>query len=363
MKCNNCGQEIVEEAKFCAFCGEKVEKVKRCSRCGTILMENASFCFECGNKVVDECNDTNKMNDIDYTDVSSIIEEKELDTLRDNIKKIISTSQKETYEKDECIELQENVIWTGHNLIDLRELSTVKEMKEQIGVDLNSDMTMFWHVIWPQWKFYNRELDYSTKWIGKISGKIFYYITVESWGESTCKSTKLHKCSIGTNEEENVKTWSEVKIFKDDEGNVRILANNITQAGYADEWILLNDLGEVLWESEKPLSGLRTRAKGWCFDYQCNDIYNSSLLLDFYTGNVLLEGYSNYEYYNLKERIIIDSVKIIEPEEYQEQHQLYYYENGAVVEIKEIQKAQLEYIEYNLNQVDACKLTIKKIDI
>lgn len=57
-ECPKCGAKLIEEAKFCAYCGTKLEEVqivvKRpevCSNCGKILKEKAKFCGACGQKV------------------------------------------------------------------------------------------------------------------------------------------------------------------------------------------------------------------------------------------------------------------------------------------------------------------------
>lgn len=53
MKCQNCGAELAADDRFCAKCGERVEKTanKVCKECGKILAEDALFCSGCGTKV------------------------------------------------------------------------------------------------------------------------------------------------------------------------------------------------------------------------------------------------------------------------------------------------------------------------
>ncbi|MFQ5584209.1 MAG: tetratricopeptide repeat protein [Calditrichia bacterium] len=51
MKCNNCGYELPEDAKFCPNCGEtvaRIEKSKECKNCGTLNTADARFCRNCG---------------------------------------------------------------------------------------------------------------------------------------------------------------------------------------------------------------------------------------------------------------------------------------------------------------------------
>lgn len=49
--CRKCGAELIEGAKFCLECGEKVVNEIICAECGFRLPEKAKFCFNCGTKV------------------------------------------------------------------------------------------------------------------------------------------------------------------------------------------------------------------------------------------------------------------------------------------------------------------------
>jgi len=51
MKCNHCKKEIQEGAKFCPYCGQKVEQINVCPNCGQITRSGDLFCMECGWKV------------------------------------------------------------------------------------------------------------------------------------------------------------------------------------------------------------------------------------------------------------------------------------------------------------------------
>ena len=57
MRCNNCGAELQDNAKFCTSCGSKVENVgpqagpKHCPNCGSQLAGDASFCTNCGQRL------------------------------------------------------------------------------------------------------------------------------------------------------------------------------------------------------------------------------------------------------------------------------------------------------------------------
>lgn len=58
MKCQNCGNEVKEDAKFCRECGSEIIQrtealaSNSCSECGNILEENAVFCNNCGQRVI-----------------------------------------------------------------------------------------------------------------------------------------------------------------------------------------------------------------------------------------------------------------------------------------------------------------------
>lgn len=51
MKCQSCGNEVKESAKFCRNCGSEVPLRNRCPECGAPLGKNAAFCKNCGASV------------------------------------------------------------------------------------------------------------------------------------------------------------------------------------------------------------------------------------------------------------------------------------------------------------------------
>ena len=51
MNCENCGQELKSDKKFCGNCGQKVQAEGiECPRCKTVNSANTKFCSECGEK-------------------------------------------------------------------------------------------------------------------------------------------------------------------------------------------------------------------------------------------------------------------------------------------------------------------------
>jgi class 3 adenylate cyclase/tetratricopeptide (TPR) repeat protein len=49
MKCTTCQGEIPEDARFCNFCGKRLEN--QCRECGKVNPERSIFCFACGKKL------------------------------------------------------------------------------------------------------------------------------------------------------------------------------------------------------------------------------------------------------------------------------------------------------------------------
>lgn len=54
MLCQNCKNEIEENAKFCPYCGKGVEMKKFCSSCGAELREGQKYCPNCGTETQKE---------------------------------------------------------------------------------------------------------------------------------------------------------------------------------------------------------------------------------------------------------------------------------------------------------------------
>ena len=51
-KCPQCGKNLPAKAKFCMFCGGKVEKIKaHCPHCGKKILPGSIFCNNCGKKI------------------------------------------------------------------------------------------------------------------------------------------------------------------------------------------------------------------------------------------------------------------------------------------------------------------------
>lgn len=53
VKCEQCGQLITDNAKFCPACGTLVKRKPtsiKCKKCNNLYEDNDVFCKECGNK-------------------------------------------------------------------------------------------------------------------------------------------------------------------------------------------------------------------------------------------------------------------------------------------------------------------------
>lgn len=56
MKCNKCGFENENNAKFCSWCGEKLQEEvssseKKCVICGNVNTDDAKYCAVCGSQL------------------------------------------------------------------------------------------------------------------------------------------------------------------------------------------------------------------------------------------------------------------------------------------------------------------------
>ena len=49
--CNQCGKEILKDAKFCNFCGASTEEKTVCPKCGKVIEVSAKFCNFCGQMI------------------------------------------------------------------------------------------------------------------------------------------------------------------------------------------------------------------------------------------------------------------------------------------------------------------------
>ena len=66
MYCENCGEKIPDNSKFCNHCGSKLSthivqkedivgpNFKFCGNCGVDISEDIAFCHECGINLVDD---------------------------------------------------------------------------------------------------------------------------------------------------------------------------------------------------------------------------------------------------------------------------------------------------------------------
>ena len=79
MKCENCGNEVREGAKFCSKCGSNIleqqedhsgkhnvhetKTEKRCVNCGNVLREESKFCPKCGSSTVEQKEDVSTLKD------------------------------------------------------------------------------------------------------------------------------------------------------------------------------------------------------------------------------------------------------------------------------------------------------------
>ena len=86
MKCENCGNEVREGAKFCSKCGSNIleqqedhsgkhnvhetKTEKRCVNCGNVLREESKFCPKCGSSTLEQKEDVSTLKDEEKSKLS-----------------------------------------------------------------------------------------------------------------------------------------------------------------------------------------------------------------------------------------------------------------------------------------------------
>ena len=97
MKCPNCNNEITDNAKFCRYCGTKIEtqpEQAKCPKCGALNRQGATFCDSCGAKMRED--ETPK--DSSVTSSPSSVSEK---NINDNDKNYENSNETEKTDPDE----------------------------------------------------------------------------------------------------------------------------------------------------------------------------------------------------------------------------------------------------------------------
>ena len=104
--CPNCGEQINDTAKFCKYCGKKVEEKKAelfCEECGALLDPKAPFCEECGAKIggnvcddpwaqVDGKSDDPWASFADYKEPETVVIEKPVEVVVERVvEKVVET--------------------------------------------------------------------------------------------------------------------------------------------------------------------------------------------------------------------------------------------------------------------------------
>ena len=126
MICLNCGREIMDNSKFCEFCGKKVEKknFKRfiCNGCGKEIDDNSNFCEFCGKKV-----EKNIVNNIFCTKCGSRLDGGNFCTVcGTRVNQISSISSKDEFLTNE----NDNEIIIKEEKVEVAEEDTQEEKEE-----------------------------------------------------------------------------------------------------------------------------------------------------------------------------------------------------------------------------------------
>ena len=65
MKCQKCGSELRDGAKFCDNCGAAVMLKKQCPKCGRIIDSNAIYCPFCNSSILEKEAPKSKLADVE----------------------------------------------------------------------------------------------------------------------------------------------------------------------------------------------------------------------------------------------------------------------------------------------------------
>lgn len=176
-------------------------------------------------------------------------------------------------------------------------------------------------------------------WLGVDQNTLFYLdrtFSDRDYGKNKIFKVSSASWSDDTKEEQE---FTLLKSIKTDA--VRIYAHpewHIKHGEMTDQHYLFDAAGKLLWKADKPIkfSGY-WREIG--FEFFCNADFkqDSAMLVDFYTGRVLLEGY--YAILNYREkgtnRLVLDGVGRISQSPDKYSHKLFYYDDGEISEFTE----------------------------
>lgn len=178
MICNNCGNKISDDSKFCYKCGNKTTSKhnnklkptqKLCNRCGSEISSDAVFCYKCGNNTsgvnFDETNSYITENNNEQTDDISKVdgtnqsaEQQNFDFA--NISPILETNKKNNNTK----------IFIA-SLIGIAIVIMIANINEKIEMKTNTTTTVS-----------NRKIQLTQTYKNEVEGMSFNY--PEGWSKS-----------------------------------------------------------------------------------------------------------------------------------------------------------------------------------
>ncbi len=287
--------------------------MKYCDQCGAKLRDVAKFCSECGNKLEE----------------ATI--EKEVINHNDIVKRIINEINLKENEIC-CWEICENVI-----LYNLRWSDTfaVTDLRNPDVVAAMENHEKDYKEIMNHWLFYMKGMeDYQVLihrpiWVSAAVDKNFFYIN---------DGLEFIKCSFKFDKDGMIdgEKWENVQYLYGPHKELRILAR---ENGYhlTSEYYLFDGAGNILWKADAPVKyDTCNRKIGYEFTNSESGFHNSQMVVDFYTGNILLKDVYGVLFYKEKETnlIVIDSVSKQEGR-YEYKHELYNYQTNKVGSLKE----------------------------
>lgn len=381
MKCNSCGFELPENAKFCHECGTKAEREVVCGSCGTKAPAGYKFCMECGSPLSggsgkeengwseEDVWDWDIDGDIFQTELEKCPEDaaKEKDEQKTSLtaaggkngncvetadvrERIIEKAKAENLnilEPAEGVLGVKELLYPGDDqlfLFDIREQATAKAMEQTMTSEQISLGELLQHYEYylssaiPQCEGHYVRL-YRPVWIGADMARNTIFCIKESY-----ERYEFYKCSFGAcgDDGDKMEEWMNVEFLKGKADAVRIYASLYSgrDPGVSDQHYLFDETGKVLWKADRPVrpSGYH-REIG--HEFHCNPDWkqDSAMLVDFYTGRVLLKDY--YAIINYREkgsnRLVLDGVSRIGNDIAVERysHKLFYYDDGRISEFTE----------------------------
>lgn len=283
---------------------------KFCSQCGVKLRDITKFCSECGSKIEEDGLNNEEIN------------------RNSAVKKIVEKINMEA-NKICCWEIHENVIL--HNFWS--ESFTVTDLRNPAVIEVMNSLQVSYRQILEHWQYYMKDMEkYQVLinrpiWISNVVDNKIFYI-------DNCMD--FFKCTFELNNDMNER-WKNVQYLYSKNEDIRILARDDFDGELTTEFYLFNQEGNILWKADRPVK-LDGYNREIGYEFSCDENYfsNNQMLVDFYTGDVVLKDAFAIVSYIEKETnsFMLDCVKMKAGDKIY-QHEVYYYNNGKLIPTNE----------------------------